>query len=76
MNKTRRKAIEALASQIEELKEQLTTIQEEETEYYDNMPESFQGGEKGELSQAAIDSLESAAGSLEEVIEYLTSAVE
>lgn len=38
----------------------LEGIRDEEQEAYDNMPESFQNGDKGEQSQAAIEALESA----------------
>lgn len=76
MNKQRRKDIEVLSSKLEDLKSEIENLQEEETGYLDNMPESFQGGEKGDKAQEAIDNLENAASSLQDVIDYLTSAVE
>jgi uncharacterized coiled-coil DUF342 family protein len=48
------------ASEIESLKDELQ-------EWYDNLPESFQNGEKGEQLQSAIDELESLHDSLDEV---------
>lgn len=73
MNAERRKAIaavisklEELASQLGEIKDDLETIRDEEQEYYDNMPESFQNGDKGERAQAAIDALEGALNDLPE----------
>ncbi len=40
------------------------SIRDDEQEAYDNMPESFQQGERGEASQAAIEALQSAADML------------
>ena len=40
------------------------------------MPESLQESERGQAMQEAIDALESAISSCEELDEYLTSATE
>ena len=42
-------------------------MKDEEENAYDNMPESFQEGEKGERSQSAMDSMESAIDSVDEM---------
>jgi uncharacterized coiled-coil DUF342 family protein len=54
MNKKRREAINALIGRIEELgatladlQSEIETIRDEEQEFFDNMPESFQNGDKG-----------------------------
>ena len=72
MNNQRRKDIDAALklvadarAAIDALREAIEPIKEEEQEYYDNMPESLQGGEKGEAAQAAIDALENAMSDLE-----------
>lgn len=75
MNKERRKELNNLIEQIEELKISLETLCEEEQEYYDNMPESIQNGEKGERSQEAIDNLESAIDNLDEAIDEIQNAI-
>ena len=54
MNNARRKEINTLIAELEDLKSRLESVLEEEQEYLDNMPESFQGGEKGEKAQSAI----------------------
>lgn len=74
MNNARRKQLNALYSKMEELKSQLETILEEEQESFDNMPESLQDSERGQLSQEAIDNLESAVSSFEEVMEYIENS--
>jgi DNA repair ATPase RecN len=76
MNKERRKQIEKLAEEIrqlfdlekiDELFDGARSLGEEEREYYDNMPESLQGGEKGEQADAAATALEESAEALEEL---------
>lgn len=61
---------------MEALRQDIDSILEEEQEAYDNMPESLQNGERGEAMQEAIEALESAVGSCEELDEYLTDATE
>lgn len=74
MNNSRRKRIDSIIERIDELMSDLDLIREEEQDAYDNMPESFQDSERGEAMYNAIDNLESAAGSLEEVEDYLNEA--
>lgn len=64
MNKPRRKALADIAERIESLREELETLRDEEQEYLDNMPENFQGSERYEQAEAAVDALDSALGSL------------
>ena len=74
MNKARRKRIEDAQAKLEELKQEIDAILSEEQEAFDNMPESLQDGDRGEAMQEAIDALESAVSSCEEIDEYLTDA--
>jgi len=74
MNKNRRKQLEELCSEMTNQLEGLRALLDEEQEYYDNMPESLQDSERGEQSQeyintmeSALDDIESALGTLEEV---------
>ena len=90
MNKTRRADIAKLISALEELLEPLElnrdateSIQGDEQEYFDNMPESFQSGEKGEAAEAAAeklqeayDALDAAKDALQEAIDALGEAAE
>lgn len=76
MNKDRRKALTALAeriahltAQLDEAKGELETIRDEEQEYFDNMPESFQSGDKGETATNAVDMMETALSALGEFID-------
>ena len=86
MNKDRRKAIaalvtdlEAIQGQAQDIVDQIDTLVDEEQEYYDNMPESFQNGEKGSAAEAARDALQNAHDELESfdfdtIINYLNEA--
>ena len=75
MNKDRRARIQALINKLEDIREDIDFIKDEEQEYYDNMPENFQMGEKGDKAQEAIDNLNYAYSSIEEVVEYLEEAL-
>ena len=76
MNAPRRKSIQEVIDQLEELKSTIETIMDEEQEAYDNLPENLQGSERGEAMSEAADNLDSAFSSMEEVLDYLTSAIE
>lgn len=73
MNKTRRGEIAAavqrlteLAAEISDLRDTVETIRDEEQEYFDNMPESIQSGERGQNAEAAISELDDALSALED----------
>lgn len=76
MNKARRKALDEVISKIEEAKELLETLQAEEEEYRDNMPENLQGSERYEAADAAVDNMSSAVDALDEAISSIESAQE
>jgi len=71
MNKERRKQIKKTAELIEELMTALEGLKDEEQEYYDNMPDNFQSGEKGDKAQTAIDTLEAAICQIQSAVETL-----
>lgn len=65
MNKQRRETISKAIGLLEEAKSFLETARDEEQEYFDNMPESLQGSERGEQAEAAISCLEDAISEIE-----------
>lgn len=71
MNKDRRARIQDLVNRLECIKEELETIRDEEQDYYDNMPESIQGGMKGEKAEEDIENLEEAYAGIEQALDYL-----
>lgn len=88
MNNARRKEItairarlEAVQAEFESIRDELESIKDAESEAFENMPESLQQSERGELAQAAVDALESAHGeldgvNLDDVLSYLDTASE
>jgi uncharacterized coiled-coil DUF342 family protein len=75
MNKERRKRIEQLNTKLSEAKDELEAIKDEEQEYYDNMPEGLQSGEKGEKAQEAVDCMDEGVSNLETLIDGLNDAI-
>lgn len=51
MNATRRKELNKLIEQLEDIKSQIENLQQEEQDAYDNLPESLQDSERGERIQ-------------------------
>ena len=76
MNKAQRNQIEKWIDSITEIKKDVESMQKEEQDKLDNMPESLQESERGEQMQNGIENLEYAASSLEEAIDSLESAQE
>lgn len=62
MNKDRRERLEAILAEIEE-------IRDEEEEAFNSLPESLQGGAKGEAMESAIEALG-------EAVDAVTTAME
>ena len=75
MNNNRRARIQALIDKLEDIKEDIDSIKDEEQGYYDNMPESIQAGERGDKAQEAIDNLESTLDYLNDVTGFLEEAL-
>ena len=76
MNKQHRKWIadtidtyNEIVPKLQEILADLESIRDEEQEYLDNMPESMQQGEKGEMAAEAISSLEEAKDALESLLD-------
>lgn len=76
MNNTRRKNLRELIEKTEGIKQGIEELRTEEEEYYNNMPETFQDGEKGDRAQTVIEYLDEAMTAAGDVIENLTSAAE
>lgn len=74
MNKDRRKEIQEVADRIgelatlrDELKDAIESIRDEEQDYFDNMPESFQYADRGLKAQEAVDALNEAIDLLDSI---------
>lgn len=76
MNNQRRKQISRVIEQIEDSKETLADILNDEAQAFDNMPESLLESERAEQSQNAMDLLDEAINNLDEAINNLEEAQE
>lgn len=76
MNQERRKRLEEAAAKLAEAREIIEAVRDEEQDAFDNMPESLQGGERGEKMEHAASLLDDLAGDLETSIETLNEAAE
>ena len=65
MNKQRRKQIEKAFELIGEAEDILESAKSEAQDAYDNLPENFQNGERGEEMQGYIDAMEEAYDGLD-----------
>ena len=81
MNQDRRAAIEKLidrvqtaAFEIREAYNELETLQQEEQEAFDNLPEGLQQAERGQQMEAIASALEDALSSLDSAINDVESA--
>ena len=76
MNKQRRNRLQKVIDKLEELKQEVSFICEEEQEAYDNMPESLQDGERGSQMYENISTLEDQESNFDELIENLQEVIE
>lgn len=81
MNKNRRKELmewvrkaEAWATHGEELKDELESICSDEQNYFDNIPENLQGGQRATDAEEAIDAMNEAIESMGNAIEAAEEA--
>lgn len=68
MNKARRKQICEVIKNIESIQSTLDNILNEELDAYNSMPEGLQSSENGMVSEDAQESLECAIDTLEEAV--------
>ena len=85
MNNGRRKEIEAIMARVsnligainevwdEDVYEDIDDISQNEREYFDNMPESLQSSERGQMAEQACEALDEAKEKYEEIKETLLS---
>lgn len=76
MNNTRRKTIRVIIGILNDTRNALDDVFDEEETYRDNMPENLQGSERYEKADEACDNLSDAVDGLDEVISSLEAAIE
>ena len=75
MNTKRRRSLIRLIKKLEEIKEKMSQISQEEQLALDNLPTNLSIHGKADAMKSALDSLDDADYSLDEVITYLNDAV-
>lgn len=73
MNKKRRKAISVVSQKLSNIRDELGTIQDEETFARENIPENLQGSNAYESSEETSDYIENAINNIEAAIDGLNS---
>lgn len=76
MNKSRRKEIAEVLAKLEDLKADVERLQSDEQDAFDALPESVQGGERGDKMQAAADALGEAVDAIDGAVMALEQAAE
>lgn len=83
MNKARRKELEKAVSllngaqeNVEKAKEIVETVRDEEQEAYDNLPESIQYGEKGDIMEENINQLDDAFGEIDTIYDSIEEQID
>ena len=70
MNKARRKWLADVYAAIENAKDELEQIRDEEQDAYDNMPESLQDTERANTLYENVDLMDSLISDLEDTLGY------
>lgn len=75
MNRERRKRIKNLQDSLCEIQSELQDLIDEENEAFDNLPEQFQDGDRGQQMQEYITYMEDSLSNIEEATEWLNEIV-
>ena len=76
MNRNRRERIAAAINLIEDIKEQITNIMDEESEAFDNLPEAIQESQRGEDMDQNVCDLDEVCETLESAVDQLNEILE
>jgi len=89
MNKIRRAALQEIidtltklrsaldnGDALSDLRGELDSVQADEQESFDNMPEGIQASEQGQASESAAEAIESASGSLDDAMSSLSEVLD
>lgn len=76
MNKQRRADLQRAKALIEEAQTIVAQAAEDEQEYFDNMPESLQGGDKGQAAEQVAMDLDDMASRLEDLASEVEEATQ
>lgn len=75
MNKENRKELEKAIALIEDAKEIVEYIKDEEQDKFDNLSEGLQQSEKGQMFEENVSALDDASSQLEEAIDNISTSL-
>jgi hypothetical protein len=73
MNAARRKELEELTLQLQQAVEKANSIRDGEQEAFDNLPDSIQASEKGDMMDATVQDIDSLIAIIEEATDLIDS---
>lgn len=76
MNQQRRKEIQAVLNELADLRSRIESVQSDEQDAYDNMPEGLQQSERGQNAEEACSRLEDALTAFDDLESALNDASE
>lgn len=76
MNRYRRSILKTIVESLSKISKELRDVIDEETDAYENMPDNLKDGERGSSSSDAIDYLEDASSSLDDIIDTINEAID
>ena len=76
MNKTTRKELSGYLDELNEIKESIQGIADDEQDKSDNMPDNLQMSEKHDLYEEIAEKLNDSVSSLEEATDYIQEAID
>lgn len=76
MNRYRRSILKTIVESLSKINEELRDVIDEEADAYENMPDNLKDGERGSSSSDAIDYLEDASSSLDDIIDTINEAID
>lgn len=76
MNRYRRSILKTIVESLNKISEELRDVIDEETDAYENMPDNLKDGERGSSSSDAIEYLEEASSSIDDIIDTINEAID
>ena len=76
MNNERRKLLQKQIDIIEQAKQDIEILKDEEQKYADDMPENLQSSDKHDKAEQAVSSLEEAINNIDEAIQQMNGTIQ
>lgn len=76
MNAARRKLIQGVIDKLNEIKEEIDIIKDEEQSALDMIPDNLQEGERATTMQTAVDALENSSSSIDDIVTELDEVIQ